>query len=118
MQAYSAPLNMSLSNVLCKTKNFQTWNQKCLVCVILGFKFKKLLSYLKSATSNLSYRCFDQYSESWHRVRFFCRSGVRFFQRPTISERPVYRVCHLMANTRGVLEPNRKYTMELFLENS
>ena len=54
MQAYSAPLNMSLSNVLCKTKNFQTWNQKCLVCVILGFKFKKLLSYLKSAASNLS----------------------------------------------------------------
>ena len=54
MQAYSAPLNMSLSNVLCKAKNFQTWNQKYLVFVILGFKFKKLLSYLKSAISNLS----------------------------------------------------------------
>ena len=43
-----------LSNVLCKTKNFQTWNQKCIVCVILGFKFTQLLSYLKSVTPNLS----------------------------------------------------------------
>ena len=58
MQAYSAPVNMSLSNVLCKTKNFQKWNQKCLVCVILGFKFKTILLYLKSANSNLSERFF------------------------------------------------------------
>ena len=34
-------------------KNFQTCNQKCLVCEILGFKFKKLLSYFKAAISNL-----------------------------------------------------------------
>ena len=47
--AYPAPSNMSLSNILCKTKNFQTWNQKCLICVILGYIFLKILLYLKSA---------------------------------------------------------------------
>ena len=45
---------MSLSNILCKTKNFQTWSQKCLICIILGFKFEKLLPYLKSAPTNYS----------------------------------------------------------------
>ena len=34
---------MSLSNILFKTINLQTWNQKCFICVILGFKFDKLL---------------------------------------------------------------------------
>ena len=52
MQAYSAPSNMSLSNILIKTKNFLTWNQKCLICVILGFKFEKLVHYCKSAPTN------------------------------------------------------------------
>ena len=37
-----------------QNKKFQTWNQNCLVCVILGFKFKKLLSCLKLASSNFS----------------------------------------------------------------
>ena len=40
---------MSLSTILCKTKNFQTWNEECLIYVILGIKFEKLLPYLKSA---------------------------------------------------------------------
>ena len=46
--------NMPLSNILCKTKNFQIANHKCLICVILGCKFEKLLPYLKSAPSSLS----------------------------------------------------------------
>ena len=50
----SALSNMSLSNISCKTNKFQTWNQKCLICVILGCMFEKLLPYLKSALSNLS----------------------------------------------------------------
>ena len=43
---------MSLSNILCKTKICQTWNEKCLTDVVLGFKFEKLLPYLKSAPLN------------------------------------------------------------------
>ena len=43
---------MPLSNISCKTNGFQTWNQKCLICVILGFQFEKLLPYLKSAPVN------------------------------------------------------------------
>ena len=43
-----------ISNTLCKTNNFQTGIQKCLICVILGCRFKILLPYLKSAASNLS----------------------------------------------------------------
>ena len=35
-----------------QNKNFQTWNQKYIICVILGFKVEKLLSYLKSAPTN------------------------------------------------------------------
>ena len=38
IQTYSAPPIMKLSDFLCKTKYFQTWNQKCLICVILGLK--------------------------------------------------------------------------------
>ena len=34
---------MSLSNILFKTINLETWNQKYFICVILGFKFDKLL---------------------------------------------------------------------------
>ena len=44
----SALSNMSLNNILYKTNNFQTWNQKCLICVTLGCNFEKLLAYLKS----------------------------------------------------------------------
>ena len=50
----SALSNMSLSNILCKTNDFQTWNKKILIYVILGCKFEKLLPYLKWARSNLS----------------------------------------------------------------
>ena len=43
---------------------FQLWDQECLIQMFLSCSFKeKLLSYLKSATSNLSFRCFDQYTE-------------------------------------------------------
>ena len=56
IQAYSAPSNTSYTcntcNILCKTKNFQIWNQKCLICVISGFKFENLLPYLKSAPTD------------------------------------------------------------------
>ena len=45
---------MPLNNILWKTKNFQTWNKKCLICVILGFKYEILLPYLKSAPLNQS----------------------------------------------------------------
>ena len=51
---FDVSTNMSLSNVLCKTKDFQTWNQECIICVILGCKFEKLFPYLKSVPSNLS----------------------------------------------------------------
>ena len=40
MQAYSVTLNMSLSNALCKMRNFKTWNQKFLICVILAFSLR------------------------------------------------------------------------------
>ena len=39
---------MSLSNILCKTKICQTWNEKCLTDVVLGFN----LPCLKSAPLN------------------------------------------------------------------
>ena len=45
---------MLLNNILCKTNNFQRWDQKCLIRVILGCKFEKLLPYLKSESPNLS----------------------------------------------------------------
>ena len=54
IQTCSARSNISLSSILCKTKNFQTWNQKYLMCVILGFKFENLLLHLKSAPTNQS----------------------------------------------------------------
>ena len=54
IQTYSTSSNVSLSNVFCKTKYFQTWDQNCLVFVILGHKFEKLLPYLKSAPTNYS----------------------------------------------------------------
>ena len=43
---------MSFSNILCNSKIFQTWNKKCLMSVILGFMFEKLLPYLKLAPLN------------------------------------------------------------------
>ena len=52
--------------ILCKTKNFQTWNQKCLICWILGFKFEKCFSYLKSAPTN------------WSKYKF--RSKIKIFK--------------------------------------
>ena len=56
---------------------FQT--KKWLIWVLLGYNLKKLLSYLKLAISNLSKWVFNSSSEFWYRVRFFSRSGVRFF---------------------------------------
>ena len=50
----SALSNMLLKNILCKTKNFQTSNKKCLSCVIFSCKFEKLLPYLKSELWNWS----------------------------------------------------------------
>ena len=59
MCPFSLPLGqIGLSNTLCKTKIVQTWNEKCLICVILGFKVElswvkfQLLLYLKSAPLN------------------------------------------------------------------
>ena len=54
IQVFSAPLNMSFGIVLCKIKKLETWNQKCLIWVALGFKFEKLLPYFKLAPQNQS----------------------------------------------------------------
>ena len=46
----SAFSNMSLSNILCKTRNFQTWYQKCLICINLGCKFKTIITMFEIST--------------------------------------------------------------------
>ena len=66
------------------------------------------MSYLISAISNLSFRAaFDQYSEFWHRVRFFLSS--------TFSEGALkYDIWWLILET--YLEPSRTSTMKRFLK--
>ena len=49
----SAPLNFSYGKVKCKNKNPWIWDKKCLIWVFWGWNLK-IMSYLKSAASNLS----------------------------------------------------------------
>ena len=51
----SAPLNLSNYKVSLKNEISKSWDQKYLLLGISGLKFKKILSYLKLARSNLSY---------------------------------------------------------------
>ena len=55
VHAYSgifSTLEYVIKQCFMQKKNFQTWNKKRLICVILGFKFEKLLSYFKLAALN------------------------------------------------------------------
>ena len=49
-----ASSNLPYCKVWCKNKNPLIWDQKCMMCVFLGWNLKILLSYLKSAPLNLS----------------------------------------------------------------
>ena len=44
-----------LTKKICEKQIAWIWHQKCLVLVFLGWNFKTLLSYLKSAPSNFMY---------------------------------------------------------------
>ena len=47
-------LNFSNYEILQRNKNAYIWDHKCLIWVALGWNMKTILSYLKSAPSNLS----------------------------------------------------------------
>ena len=51
----SAHSKVSNCKISLKNENVSIWDQECLLWVVLGNNFKKLLSYLKSAPSSLSY---------------------------------------------------------------
>ena len=91
-------LKSSTWKFLRRNKKSQIWDQKCLIWVFLGKNFKKLLWYLKSASSNLSKVIFGIGSafskvpgpgpgplyELWRKLTLACFCNFWILQRPEL----------------------------------
>ena len=95
---------------ICQNRKFRTklkilnfGIKNCLIKVFLGCNLKKNYCHIWNQQPLICHLdVFKQYSEFWHWVLLFNRSGVRFFLRSTFSKGAHYKVWHLMVNTRDV----------------